>query len=89
MLPTALSCSIPPRATSADNEMLRVLRPRGVAIHGDDVVTKPVPDGADDWSHPYHGPDNNPQSDDQLVRGTAPDAVYRLPQVQPDARADA
>ncbi|MEZ6153272.1 MAG: PQQ-binding-like beta-propeller repeat protein [Pirellulaceae bacterium] len=30
---------------------------------------KPVPDGIDQWTHPYHGPDNNPQSNDQLVRG--------------------
>jgi len=21
----------------------------------------------DDWSHPYHGPDNNPQSDDKVI----------------------
>ena len=28
-----------------------------------------MPSGVDDWSHPYHGPDNNPQSGDQLARG--------------------
>ena len=28
-----------------------------------------MPDGIDDWSHPYHGPDNNPQSRDQIARG--------------------
>ncbi len=65
------------------NEMLRVLRPRGVAIHGDDVVTKPVPEGADDWSHPYHGPDNNPQSDDQLVRGTLRTQFIGYPKFSP------
>ncbi|MEO1994319.1 MAG: hypothetical protein ABGZ17_03490, partial [Planctomycetaceae bacterium] len=32
-------------------------------------MTKPVPEGMDEWSHPYHGPDNNPQSTDQFVRG--------------------
>ncbi len=53
----------------ARDEVLRVLRPRAIAMIGSDIVTKPVPDGTDDWSHPYHGPDNNPQSEDQLVRG--------------------
>lgn len=50
-------------------ELLRALRPLGVAITPDTTLTKPVPVGVDDWSHPYHGPDNNPQSEDQLVRG--------------------
>ena len=31
-------------------------------------LTKPFPDGSDDWSHHYHGPDNNPQSHDRLAR---------------------
>jgi outer membrane protein assembly factor BamB len=31
------------------------------------MLIKPVPDGTDDWSHPYHGPDNNPLSQDQNV----------------------
>ena len=31
-------------------------------------LTKPLPDGSDDWSHHYHGPDNNPQSNDAVVR---------------------
>lgn len=54
----------------SDDEILRVLRPRGIAIIGQRRLVKPVPDGIDDWSHPYHGPDNNPQSNDQLVRGS-------------------
>ncbi len=49
-------------------EVLRVLRPQGKAILGDRVVTKPFPQGADDWTHPYHGPDNNTQSNDRLIR---------------------
>ena len=53
-----------------DAEVLRVLRPRGIAIIGDRKLVKPVPTGIDDWSHPYHGPDNNPQSNDQLVKGS-------------------
>ena len=49
-------------------EVLRVLRPGGVAIMGNKQLAKPFPDGADDWSHHYHGPDNNPQSRDRLAR---------------------
>ncbi|MCA9047938.1 MAG: hypothetical protein KDA89_04380, partial [Planctomycetaceae bacterium] len=53
----------------ADAELLRALRPRAAAVIGDRQLVKPVPDGIDEWTHPYHGPDNNPQSTDQLVRG--------------------
>ena len=49
-------------------EVLRVLRPEGKAILGRKVLTKQFPKGMDDWSHPYHGPDNNPQSQDQIAR---------------------
>ena len=49
-------------------ELLRVLRPGGKAVLGQEIVTKPIPEGSDDWSHHYHGPDNNPQSNDALVR---------------------
>ncbi len=52
----------------AREEVLRVLHPRGKAIIGDDEIVKPAPDGVDSWSHPYHGPDNNPQSTDELAR---------------------
>jgi outer membrane protein assembly factor BamB len=58
------------RGSTPDAEILRVLRPRGRAITGDQVVVKPVPEGTDDWTHPYHGPDNNPLSQDTLI--TAP-----------------
>ena len=50
-------------------ELLRVLRPQAKATIGDRQLTKPIPAGIDDWSHVYHGPDNNPQSRDELVRG--------------------
>lgn len=53
----------------SEKEILRVLRPQGIALVGDRRLIKPVPDGIDDWSHPYHGPDNNPQSNDQFVKG--------------------
>ena len=45
------------------------LHPRGRLIAGDQVWTKPAPDGEGSWSHPYHGPDNNPQSTDKLAVG--------------------
>lgn len=49
-------------------EVFRVLRPGGKAVVGDQEVTKPFPKGTDDWTHHYHGPDNNPQSQDQLAK---------------------
>jgi len=49
-------------------ELLRVVNPLGKAVIGGRELTKPFPDGADDWSHPYHGPDNNPQSEDTLAK---------------------
>ncbi|MBL7185047.1 MAG: PQQ-binding-like beta-propeller repeat protein [Phycisphaerae bacterium] len=52
----------------SEAEIRRVLRPRGKALLGRKVVTKPAPSGVDDWSHPYHGPDNNPQSDDTVIK---------------------
>jgi outer membrane protein assembly factor BamB len=49
-------------------EVLRVLRPQGTAYFLDGTITKPLPSGNDDWTHPYHRPDNNPQSEDQNAR---------------------
>jgi len=49
-------------------EVLRILRPGGKALVGERELTKPPPAGTDAWSHPYHGPDNNPQSSDQRAR---------------------
>ncbi len=51
----------------SEAEVLRVLRPQGKALLGRKILTKPFPEGVDDWSHPYHGPDNNPQSNDQVI----------------------
>ncbi len=50
-------------------EVLRVLRPGGKALLGGETLTKPFPEGADEWTHPFHGPDNNPLSEDSLARG--------------------
>jgi len=49
-------------------EVLRVLCPGGKAFFGQEKLIKSLPDGVDDWSHPYHGPDNNPQSQDLVAR---------------------
>ena len=57
-------------AQVSEPEVLRALRPRATAFVGDREIIKPVPDGIDEWTHPFHGPDNNPQSNDQLVRGS-------------------
>jgi outer membrane protein assembly factor BamB len=50
------------------SEVLRILRPEGKAFIGNKKLIKPFPEGIDDWSHPYHGPDNNPQSADKIAR---------------------
>ncbi len=52
----------------AGQELIRVLRPGGKAIVGERQIVKPSVAGTDSWSHPYHGPDNNPLSSDQLAR---------------------
>ena len=52
----------------AETEALRVLRPEGKVLLGQKELIKPFPEGVDDWSHPYHGPDNNPQSEDRIAR---------------------
>jgi len=49
-------------------EILRVLRPGGRAMLGSGGIIKPARLGADDWTHHYHGPDNNPQSRDRIAR---------------------
>ncbi len=55
-----------------EREILRVLHPGGKAIigagQGAREIVKPFPEGIDEWSHPYHGPDNNPLSTDRLAR---------------------
>jgi outer membrane protein assembly factor BamB len=65
---TADAVIAPHEAGVVKSEVLRVLRPRGKAIVGKDEWVKPFPEGMDDWSHHYHGPDNNPQSRDRLVK---------------------
>ncbi len=55
-------------ASVPEAEVIRVLRPEGKALLGQKELIKSFPEGADDWSHPYHGPDNNPQSKDRIAR---------------------
>ena len=52
---------------TSKTELMRVIRPRGRLILDGTVQAKPVPDGTGEWTHPYHGSDNNPQSDDRLA----------------------
>jgi len=52
----------------SEAEVLRILRPQGKALLGQKEIVKPFPKGIDDWSHPFHGPDNNPQSNDKVIR---------------------
>jgi len=49
-------------------EALRVLRPDGKVFVGTKTLTKPFKKGTDEWSHPYHKPDNNPQSEDIVMK---------------------
>jgi outer membrane protein assembly factor BamB len=49
-------------------EVLRALRPQAKALLGRKVLTRPYPRGVGDWSYPYHGSDNNPQSADLVAR---------------------
>ena len=58
-------------------EIERVLRPDGrvvsmLLVDGREAFVarepKPAPAGVDDWSHHYHGPDNNPQSRDRVAK---------------------
>lgn len=52
----------------SEAETLRVIRPQGKVLLGKRERIKPFPHGVDDWSHPYHGPDNNTQSNDRVAR---------------------
>lgn len=51
-----------------ESEILRVLRPEGKGFVGGKTLTKPFKKGTDEWSHPYHAPDNNPQSQDVVMK---------------------
>ncbi len=49
------------------DELLRVLRPGGVAMVAGKKTVKPRPGTIDDWTHFLHGPDNNAVARDEVV----------------------
>ncbi len=58
-------------AQVSEDELLRVLAPRGVAMVRRDgawvKTVKPRPDDIDEWTHYLHGPSNNAVADDARV----------------------
>ena len=67
----------------SDDELLRVVHPNASIHDRERVLRKPVPLGVDNWSHPYHGPDNNPNSTDQLVKGDLRTQFLGFPKFSP------
>ena len=70
----------------AESEILRVLRPEGKALLMQKELVKEFPDGVDDWSHPYHGPDNNTQSKDRIIKAPYLTQFLAKPQYAPVAQ---
>ena len=66
-----------------EEELLRVLRPGGEALLGDKKIIKSANKGTDSWSHPFHRPDNNPQSTDQLARAPYLTQFIQAPKFSP------
>jgi len=50
-----------------EEEILRVLAPRGIAFAGRKWIVKPVPDDTDEWGHYLYDPSNNPVSKDRRI----------------------
>lgn len=75
--------AVGPASSISEKEALRVVRPQGTVLIGGKELKKPIPDGADDWSHPYHGPDNNPQSNDRIARAPYLTQYLALPYYAP------
>lgn len=74
-------------ATLAPSEALRVVRPGGWALLGETLRAKPFPPGMDDWTHPYHGPDNNTLSADRLARAPYLSQFHAEPRYGPAPQA--
>jgi len=51
----------------SEEEILRVLAPRGVAMVNGKKTVKPWPENIDEWPHYLHGPDNNAVANDAVV----------------------
>jgi outer membrane protein assembly factor BamB len=58
----------PASSLSENSDWFRTVRPLGKMLLGERTCVKPMPEEADDWTHPYHGPDNNPQSTDGIAK---------------------
>jgi outer membrane protein assembly factor BamB len=59
---------LPANAGVDGGEAMRVLRPDGKIFSGTLTQVKPFAKGTDEWSHPYRAPDNNPQSQDTVLK---------------------
>ena len=70
-------------AAVKEKEVLRVLRPGAVATIGDRRITKPASKKTGAWSHPFHGPDNNPQSTDEVARAPYLTQFIQAPKFSP------
>ncbi len=57
------------RSNKTQAEVMRALHPGAKLYAGGKWKTKEFSKQTDEWSHPYHGPDNNPQSEDKVARG--------------------
>ena len=68
---------------ATEKELLRVLRPGARAILNGKAITSPATKGTDPWSHPFHGPDNNPQSTDQVARAPYLTQFIQAPKFSP------
>jgi len=55
------------RAHVSDEEIMRVLAPRGVAMADGRRIVKPWPSDMDEWNHFLHGPDNNAVANDRII----------------------
>jgi outer membrane protein assembly factor BamB len=50
-----------------EEALLRVVNPLGQVLLPDAELSRPYPEAADEWTHPYHSPTNNPLSADRLA----------------------
>ncbi len=57
------------RTPAVEQELRRIAHAGSAIVFGDERIVVARPRGSDDWSHPYHGPDNNPRSLDRNVEG--------------------
>ena len=51
----------------SDNEIMRVLAPRGIVISGEEISVAPVPEDIDEWTHFLYNASGNAVSSDRKV----------------------